>query len=207
MIRKATISDIKEIHELLLDYGNQGQMLSRPLSDTGFFPPLAIQMITIGEETGRLDDMLLRVAENYEKVVRNMVKRFISLLEPAMILFMGVVVGFSVGVAVCYQILYAGVLDRLSQYATLKAIGYTNRFLAFIVLQEALLLSLLGFIPGVLLSLLIYRWVEMRTGIIMDLTVPRIVPVFVATMVMCVLGGLLAVAKAMQTSPAQLFDE
>jgi len=74
----------------------EGERLSKPLSETGIFPSLAIQMITVGEETGRLDEMLLRVAENYEKVVRNMVKRFVSLLEPAMILAMGLVVGFIV---------------------------------------------------------------------------------------------------------------
>ncbi len=74
----------------------EGDRLSKPLRDTGIFPPLAIQMITVGEETGRLDRMLLRVAESYEKMVRNTVKRLISLLEPAMILFMGLVVGFVV---------------------------------------------------------------------------------------------------------------
>ncbi len=74
----------------------EGDRLSKPLRDTGIFPPLAIQMITVGEETGRLDRMLLRVAESYEKMVRNTVKRLISLLEPAMILLMGLVVGFVV---------------------------------------------------------------------------------------------------------------
>ena len=59
-------------------------------------PSLAIQMITVGEETGKLDEMLLKVAENYEKVVRNLIKRLISFLEPAMILGMGLVVGFIV---------------------------------------------------------------------------------------------------------------
>lgn len=74
----------------------EGDKLSKPLSDSGVFPSLAIQMITVGEETGRLDSMLLRVAENYEKMVKDTVKRFISLLEPAMILAMGLVVGFVV---------------------------------------------------------------------------------------------------------------
>ncbi len=74
----------------------KGDRLSKPLASTGFFPSLAIQMITVGEETGKLDEMLLKVAENYEKVVRAMVKRFISFLEPAMILVMGLLVGFIV---------------------------------------------------------------------------------------------------------------
>ncbi|MFH1155008.1 MAG: type II secretion system F family protein [Pseudomonadota bacterium] len=71
----------------------EGEELSRPLGDSGMFPSLAIQMIRVGEETGRLSEMLLRVADNYEKIVRNAVKRATSLLEPTMILIMGVVVG------------------------------------------------------------------------------------------------------------------
>ena len=82
--------------ETVYDKVKEGEKLSKPLSETGTFPSLAIQMIMVGEETGRLDVMLLRVAENYEKMVRSMVKKFISLLEPAMILIMGLVVGFIV---------------------------------------------------------------------------------------------------------------
>jgi len=80
----------------VFDRVKEGERLSRPLGDTGIFPSLAIQMVTVGEETGRLDDMLIKIAENYEKVVRDLVKRFVSLLEPAMILLMGVMVGFIV---------------------------------------------------------------------------------------------------------------
>ncbi|WP_373499512.1 type II secretion system inner membrane protein GspF [Desulfococcus sp.] len=74
----------------------EGDRLSRSLEHARIFPFLAIQMITVGEEAGKLEEMLLRVAENYEKVVRNLVKRFVSLLEPMMILCMGLVVGFIV---------------------------------------------------------------------------------------------------------------
>lgn len=74
----------------------QGEQLAKPLESTGVFPSLAIQMIVVGEETGRLEEMLLRVAENYEKILRNTMKRFISLLEPAMILAMALIVGFIV---------------------------------------------------------------------------------------------------------------
>lgn len=80
----------------IYDRVKEGERLSKPLKETGVFPSMAIQMITVGEETGKLDEMLLRVADNYEKIVRDMVKRIISLLEPAMILCMGLVVGFVV---------------------------------------------------------------------------------------------------------------
>jgi general secretion pathway protein F len=74
----------------------EGERMSRPLAETGHFPTMAVQMITVGEETGRLEEMLLRVADNYEKLVRNLVKRLIGMLEPTLILVMGVVVGFIV---------------------------------------------------------------------------------------------------------------
>jgi len=83
---------LSEVYERV----KEGERLSKPLGDIAVFPPLAIQMIMVGEETGRMDDMLLRVAENYEKVVKNLIKRLVGFLEPAMILLMGVVVGFIV---------------------------------------------------------------------------------------------------------------
>jgi type II secretory pathway component PulF len=85
----ASMDDIREKVQ-------KGDRLSKPLTSSGYFPSLAIQMVTVGEETGRLDEMLLKVAENYEKIVKSMVKRLIGLLEPAMILIMGLLVGFIV---------------------------------------------------------------------------------------------------------------
>jgi general secretion pathway protein F len=67
-----------------------------PLARTGVLPPLALQMISVGEETGRLEEMLLGAAEHLEKDVRNRLQRLVSLVEPAMILIMGVGIGFIV---------------------------------------------------------------------------------------------------------------
>lgn len=74
----------------------EGEGMARPLKRYYFFPPLSIHMITVGEETGKLDEMLLKVADIYDRDLRNAIKRFVSLLEPMMILIMGVVVGFIV---------------------------------------------------------------------------------------------------------------
>jgi type II secretion system protein F len=73
-----------------------GKGISQPLKKSGVFPPLAIHLIEVGEETGRLDDMLIQIAENYDREITNAVKRFVSLLEPAMILVMGLLIGFVV---------------------------------------------------------------------------------------------------------------
>ena len=74
----------------------EGRGISEPLSRTGKFPPLALSMIKVGEETGTLDQMLIRVAVIYEKSLKQAVKRFMSLLEPLMILVMGLIIGFIV---------------------------------------------------------------------------------------------------------------
>jgi general secretion pathway protein F len=73
-----------------------GEGVAAPLRLVGNFPPLALHLISLGEESGHLDQMLLRVADTYDREVRTFVKRFVSLFEPAMILVMGVIVGFMV---------------------------------------------------------------------------------------------------------------
>ncbi len=74
----------------------EGRGISGPLARAGVFPSLALSMIRVGEETGTLDKMLLQVAATYEKSLKQAVKRFMSLLEPVMILIMGLIIGFIV---------------------------------------------------------------------------------------------------------------
>ena len=83
---------IGTIHDRL----REGKGVAKTLEETGVFPPLAVHMISVGEETGKIDEMLNKVAETYEENVQTSVKRFVSLLEPLIILFMGLVVGFIV---------------------------------------------------------------------------------------------------------------
>jgi type II secretion system protein F len=89
---RAISRSIAYIHDRL----REGKGISRSLEETEVFPPLAVHMIGVGEETGRLDEMLIKVAETYEANVQNSVKRVVSLLEPLIILIMGAVVGFIV---------------------------------------------------------------------------------------------------------------
>jgi len=74
----------------------QGKGISIPLSNVNIFPPLALSMIKVGEETGQLDSMLMKVAMTYEKSLNTAIKRFVSLLEPVMIVVMGLIIGFIV---------------------------------------------------------------------------------------------------------------
>lgn len=74
----------------------EGKGIAAPLATANVLPALALSMIKVGEETGQLDTMLLKVAVTYEKSLRVAIKRFVSLMEPAMILGMGLIIGFIV---------------------------------------------------------------------------------------------------------------
>jgi general secretion pathway protein F len=71
----------------------EGKGFGRPLSDTGLYPKLAVQMILVGEESGRLEEMLNRVAEVYDREVAMAIKRFLAVLEPALLLSLAVLIG------------------------------------------------------------------------------------------------------------------
>jgi len=83
------ISDVKES-------ARRGKGIAEPLSNSDIFPPIAIHMITVGEETGKLDEMFIKIADRFDIEVRNSIKRMLALLEPALILIMGIIVGFIV---------------------------------------------------------------------------------------------------------------
>ncbi len=87
---------IAESLDLVKERVREGDALSKPLANSHMFPQLATQMIMVGEETGRLDEMLFKIGDIYEKKVRNFIKKGMSLMEPAVILAMGIVIGFIV---------------------------------------------------------------------------------------------------------------
>ncbi|MBA4190292.1 MAG: DevC protein [Planctomycetaceae bacterium] len=117
----------------------------------------------------------------------------------------GVVLGFVVGMVICYQILSSDIADHVAEYATLKAIGYPNRYLSLIVLQEALILAGAGFVPGLLVILGVYALLTDATGLAMELSLSRAGLVLILTVVMCTASAWLAVGKAKKVDPADVF--
>jgi len=123
-----------------------------------------------------------------------------------MVFGVGAMLGFVIGATVCYQVLFSGVMGRLPQYATLKALGYTTRHLMRVVVIESLVLATLGFIPGLVSSIGALALLQARTGILVRLTVGRVIPVLCATYGMCLVAGLAASLKLMQADPLELFE-
>jgi len=133
-------------------------------------------------------------------------RRFWQRSTPVGIVFgMGTVMGFIVGVIICYQVLFSQLADFMPEFATLKAMGYPFRYFLGVVIQQALLLAILGFIPGLLLSALLYQGIGAWTGLLMRLTVGRSLVVLLLTVLMCVASGFLAIRKVRSADPAELF--
>jgi putative ABC transport system permease protein len=117
----------------------------------------------------------------------------------------GVIIGLVVGAIIVYQILFADIADHLAEYATLKAIGYTNLYLAGVVLMEALILAVAGYALGVALCVRLYRITESATMLPMRLAPGRGAVVLGLTIVMCWASGLLAMRKLRAADPAEIF--
>jgi putative ABC transport system permease protein len=116
-----------------------------------------------------------------------------------------VLVGLIVGAVIVYQILYSDVSEHLSEYATVKAIGYRDRYLFGLVLKQALVLSVLGFPPGVLLSLAVYRIARAATLLPIEMSWTQVASVYLLTVAMCALAGILALQKLRQADPVDVF--
>jgi putative ABC transport system permease protein len=121
------------------------------------------------------------------------------------IFMLGLIVGFIVGVVICYQVLSTEVTDRLAEFATLKAIGYDDRYVNGIVIQESLWLSILGFILGIAIGVPLYSFLRDQTGLPLEMTIGRGGLVFVLTVSMCIASGILAVRRVRTADPAEVF--
>jgi putative ABC transport system permease protein len=118
---------------------------------------------------------------------------------------LGTAIGFLVGLVIVYQILYADVSDHLSEYATLKAMGFRDTYFLVVVLQEAFILAVLGFIPGLLISIGLYYIAAEATMLPIVMTVNRAILVLNLTIIMCSISGGIALRKLRSADPAEIF--
>jgi len=118
---------------------------------------------------------------------------------------LGTAIGFLVGTIIVYQILYTDITDHLPEYATLKAMGYKNLYLLSVVFQEALILAILGYIPGFLLSIGLYTLTRNATALPIGMTLDRAIAVLFLTIIMCTVSAIVAVRKVQQADPADIF--
>jgi putative ABC transport system permease protein len=117
----------------------------------------------------------------------------------------GMVMGLAIGVVICFQILSTDIRDNQAAYATLRAIGYPRKFLVRIVVEEALLLAVMGFVPGMLVSALLYVALAAITDLPLDMTAPQVGFIFALTVGMCAVSGVLAAFNALKADPAEVY--
>ncbi len=118
----------------------------------------------------------------------------------------GLIVSFIVGVMVVYQILATQVSRQLPQFATLKAVGYGDRFLNGTVVTMALLIVLAGFFPALVAALGVYVVIREETLLPVEMSGPRIAIVFAATLAMAAASALLSMSSLRRADPADLFS-
>jgi putative ABC transport system permease protein len=139
------------------------------------------------------------------RAVAKELNRWVNETSVGVIFRLGVAVALVVGTAIVYQVLSSDVANHLAEYATLKAMGYTPRFVAGVVLRQAVALAVLGFLPGLLLAEFLYRVTAQMANIPIGMTAGRIVAVLGLTVAMCTISGLGAVRKLRSAEPADLF--
>ncbi len=117
----------------------------------------------------------------------------------------GTAIGFVVGIVIVYQILYTDIVDRLPEYATLKAMGYSDGYFVVVILQEAVILAIFGYIPSLAITSALYVLAAGGTGLPIAMTFGRAIFVLLLTILMCCISGSVVLRKLADADPADIF--
>lgn len=140
-----------------------------------------------------------------EEFIQYEIKYWAETTAIGFIFTLGTAIGFIVGTVIVYQILYTDVTNHLSEYATLKAMGYRDGYFVILVFQEAVILAVLGFIPGCLIAMGLYSLAAGATALPIFMTLNRAIAVLILTIIMCCLSGSVAITKLSAADPADIF--
>ena len=206
------------LYELGTSFGIDGSIVTSDLNYLRLFPGhepglvhLGLLDLADGADVEAVRDRLESVLPgdvqvlSREAFVQREVDYWNSSTPIGYIFSFGVIVGLLVGSIIVYQILFADVSDHLQEYATLKAMGYSNLFLFGLVFQEAVMMAFLGFLPGLALTLLLYQTAGAATQLPLEMTGARAVVVLSLTVAMCTISGAIAARKVRTLDPADIF--
>jgi len=163
--------------------------------------------VDVEAAAGRLRDALPKDVEvlTREGMIRFERDIWLNEMSIGVIFRLGVIVAMVVGTAIVYQVLSSDVTKHLAEYATLKAIGYGGDFLSSLVLQQAIVLAVMGFLPGLAISVVLYRVTAQVANIPIAMNAGRVVLVLGLSVAMCTMSGLGALRKVRSSDPADLF--
>jgi putative ABC transport system permease protein len=206
------------IFSLGASFGADGNIITSDLNFLRLFPERKDGLIDIGiiqlEPDVKIESILKNLRQELPKDVRVLSKEEFIEFEKSywetstaigFIFTLGTSMGFIVGIVIVYQILYTDVADHLPEYATLKAMGYKTSYLLMVVFQEAIILAILGYLPGCSLALGLYILTKNATNLPMVMTISRAATVLILTIIMCCVSGAIAVRKLQAADPADIF--
>jgi putative ABC transport system permease protein len=121
------------------------------------------------------------------------------------IFVMGTLVGFIVGMLISYQIIYTDLSEQLPQYATMKAMGYATRYLIRVVLEQATLSALAGWVPALLVSLVLFRVIGAIALLPLQMSLELALLSLALTLGMCLISAMIAVRRVIAADPAEVF--
>jgi putative ABC transport system permease protein len=210
--------EVAGLFELGTSFGIDGSVITSDLNFLRLFPNRSPGAIDLGlielspgvdPETVR-DAIAARIPRDVEVLTRAdfiaREKDYWDANTPIGYVFLfGVIMGLAVGGVIVYQILFSDVSEHLQEYATLKAMGYTNAYLFSVVLQESMILAVLGYVPGLIVTLGLYAVSATATNLPLQLTVERAVFVLLLTVAMCCISGAIALRKVRSADPAEVF--
>lgn len=216
-IDKRTIT-ISGLFQLGASFGADGTLISSDENFLRLFPKRQVGSINLGLiytepgtdsaqvavalKTYLPDDVRVLTREEFIKFEEDYWKTG----SPIGFIFgLGVAMGFIVGVIIVYQVLSTDVNAHIKEYATFKAMGYHNSYLLGVIFEEALILAILGFIPGFVIPIGLYHLTRQATNLPLYMTLARAIAVLLLTLIMCVISGSIATRKLQSADPADMF--
>jgi putative ABC transport system permease protein len=209
---------VRGLVQMGTSFGIDGTIVTSDLNFMRIFPYITPGMISIGlvrlepgADAQAVRDMIAAglpqdvAVLTKEQFIDREVRYWAEATPIGYVLSFGVTIGIIVGGIIVYQILFADIADHLREYATLKAMGYTNRYLASVVISESLILAVGGFLPGLGLARWLFRITESATRLPMQMTGARVGFILVLTIGMCCGSGLVAMRKLRAADPAEIF--
>lgn len=201
-------------------FGSEGVLI---VSDQTFFefainrvpaaPSVGLVNVTPGHDVasvasairarfGAYDDTMVMTMADFIEHSKGRMRRDSAI---SFVFTFGTIIGMIVGIVIVLEILSADVHDHLAEYATFKAMGFTNRALLGVVFEQSLILSIAGFVPGLLVSLGLYAVVRSALTMPIAMTPERLVLVFGLAVTMCAISGALAMRRVLKADPADVF--
>jgi putative ABC transport system permease protein len=200
-------------------FGGDGYMLASDQTFLSLFParrsaapdhillalrPGADVGLTVARLHKLISDPSLRIRSFADAAQEDL--RYQQTKRPTGIIFgFGVLIGVLVGLVIVYQVLSTDVADHLREYATFKAMGYGPRFFLGIVFEEALVLGIMGFVPGLMVGTTILTVMGKITTLPLAMTPSMAVSVFLGTILFSAVSGAIATRRLSAADPADLF--